>query len=148
MQSGLFCRQARTTPVEPNEVWISPRVRAVAADHQLGQLPPPTTVIAPFRLPSVLDGVRLLLGQPLVQRLPSSLLRSGGAESTGASVLVTRVPGVVAVSIEHRVLGAITLEELADVIASRHVPTSELAASPRAWQAVNGRLLHTLALNP
>jgi len=147
VQSGLFGRQARVPSVGANEVWISPRVRALAAGHQLGQIATLPTVIAPLGLPAVLDGVRLLFGQPLVQGLPLGLFGSGGAESTGASVSVTCVPDVVAVSIEHRVLGAVTLEELASVIASSHVPTSELAASPRAWQAANGRLLLTLALS-
>jgi hypothetical protein len=145
VQSGLLGRQTRIAPVEPNEVWISPGVRALTALHQLGELLSLTTVVTPGWFSSVLYGIRLFLGQPLVQRLPPGLFGSGGAESTAAPVSVTRVPGVVAVSVEHCVLGAVTLKELADVITSGHVPTSELAASPQAGQAANGRLWHTLA---
>jgi hypothetical protein len=66
VQSGLLGREARIASVDANEVWISPRARALAAGHQLGQIATLPTVIAPLGLPAVLDGVRLLFGQPLV----------------------------------------------------------------------------------
>ena len=129
MQGGLFGRQAPIVGIHSDEIWVGPGVRAVATAHRLGKVAPLTTVIAPSRLSSAaLHGIRLLLGQPLLQRLSSGRFRSRGAEQSAASISVAGVPGVVAIWIEHRVLGTVTLEELAHAIASGHVPTSELAA--------------------
>ncbi len=72
------------------------------------------------------------------------LFGSGGTEPQGASVPVTGVPGVVAVSVEHGVLGTVTLEELTDVVASGHLLTPRLAASPLTWQTATGRMLVAL----
>jgi hypothetical protein len=66
--------------------------------------------------------------------LPPRLFRSSSTEEKGTQVSVSGVPGVVAVFVEHCVLGAVAFEDLADVIASGHVPTSELAALPRPRQ--------------
>jgi hypothetical protein len=87
----------------------------------LGYLPPLAAVIAPSGLRSVLGRVRLVLGQPLVQGLPSRRLRGGGPEPARASVSITGVPGVVARAIQHRVFGAVALKKFAGVIASGHV---------------------------
>src|SRR5829696_2623262 len=146
VQSGLFRRQSPVAGIQSDEIWVGPGVRAVATAHRLGKAAPLTTVVAPSRLSSVaLDGIRLLLGQPLLQRLSSGRFRRRGAEQSAASISVAGVPGVVAIWVERRVLGAVTLEELAHVIASGHVPTSELAALAATWQAANGRSPSTLA---
>src|SRR4051794_32067205 len=66
VQGGLFGRQPSICPVGPNEVWISPRVRAPGARHEVMDLRLGTTV-APFGIPLLLVGVRLFLGKPLRQ---------------------------------------------------------------------------------
>jgi hypothetical protein len=56
------------------------------------------------------DWIRLPLGQPLLQRLSSGRFRSRGAEQSAPLISVAGVPGVVALWIEHRVLGSVTLD--------------------------------------
>jgi hypothetical protein len=119
-------------------------VRAVTATDRPGELAPLATVVAPAEpAGAVPEDIRLLLGQSLLQRLPASGLGGGGAELAAALIPVAGVAGVVAV-IENRVLGAVTFEDLADVIASGHVPTSELVASLRTGQATGSRFSDTL----
>jgi hypothetical protein len=116
---------------------------AVGARHELSDLTLGSAVAPAIHL--ILVGVGLFLGKPPFERLPLGRFGSGRAELEGSPISVACVPGVVAISVERCILGAVTLEELAGVIASGHVVTSELAASPRAWQAVYGRLLLRLA---
>jgi hypothetical protein len=78
------------------------------------------------------DSIRLFLGQPLVQGLPLGLLRSGGAEQLRPSVTIPGVTRVVTVTVEQCVLGAVTFEDLAGVVASGHSP-------PRNWPHRRGR---------
>jgi hypothetical protein len=124
VQGGLFGRQTCTLTIWPNQIWISPRMRSVAATDQMSDLALAIPV-APFEIAALaVDNVQLFLGEQLLQGFPAGRFRSGGAESKHALVSVTGVPGVVAISVEHRVLGAVTLEEFAGVIVSGHVPTS------------------------
>jgi hypothetical protein len=139
VHGSLFGRKARITPVHPYEIWISPRVRALTARHQLRDLAAGTAIAPVVVRCSVVVGIGLFLSKQLVQGLAAGLFGRSGAELQGGPVSVARVPGVVAGSVQHCVLGTVTLEELTDVITSGHLLTSELAASPLTWQAATGR---------
>ena len=64
-------------------------MQTVATAHRLSKVAPLTTVVAPSRLSSAaLDGVRLLLSQPPLQRLSSGRLRHRGADQSFRPLVV------------------------------------------------------------
>jgi hypothetical protein len=145
VERGLLSRELCVGAVAAEKAWISPRVRALAASDQLSELALAPTVAPCFVSCVVIDDIGLFLGEQLVQGLPLRCLCGCRSESEGTSVPVAGVPGIVAVAVEQRVFGAVAFEWLAGIIASGHLPTSELAASPWPGETVDNRLPLILA---